>query len=523
MRRYLLPALFAGFLLFSCARIQAPPGGPEDKSPPQIVSITPEPNGLFVPLDSEIEIGFNEYIKPVKNGAVILPSLEGAEAVVKGKRIAIKYKGRLEPNTTYRVSIASRISDYRNNRIAGSEGFAFSTGDFIDSLEIRGHVFSAELTPAADIRVEAFKKGVSPQSPFAVAWTGADGGFILRNLPSDEFLIRAYSDQNSNARPDHGEEFAIAPEYISAGQNPEWAFICAKMDTIPPRLMSAVAENAYVIKLRFSEDVSIAKGLARFSDSGAELGLLPDMDSRRGAFLLLDKAIPAGETKFELLGLRDLAGNELVREDFTVLASAFEPDTAVPSLSYRKEPLRPDQPLVVNVDRPLVFASIIVADSTGKAVPGRVELVLPYWIAFEPEGLWPARSDLVWRLDSCILSGGEHLTDSTRYRLGLIDRSKFGTLEVTHSLTAVNPMILAYSVDNKDFSKILERRGEKFVGDFLPEGGYFLLLFDDLNADSVLNRGFADPLSLSEPAYFAPDTVRVRGLWTTEFELRVRR
>jgi hypothetical protein len=49
-------------VLLACARQLPPPGGPEDRTPPQILSAAPEPNATRVSLSARPQFVFSEKI-----------------------------------------------------------------------------------------------------------------------------------------------------------------------------------------------------------------------------------------------------------------------------------------------------------------------------------------------------------------------------------------------------------------------------------------------------------------------------
>ncbi|HHS51117.1 MAG TPA: hypothetical protein ENN07_08385 [candidate division Zixibacteria bacterium] len=515
-------SLIAGFALFSCARIQAPPGGPEDKTPPKIVSTTPEKNALNVPLDEQIVIRWDEYIRPIADGALLLPRIEGTSVKIKGKRLIIEHKEPFKPNTTYRVALSSRISDYRGNRIRGSESFAFSTGDYIDTLEIRGRVFSQKLEPASDMRVEAFisEEDTSlAQSPIAAAWTGEDGRYILRNLPKNNFLVRAFRDINGDGQPNHGEDFAIAPSPVLAGEDISFAMISEAIDTLSPSLLSATAENPFVLRLRFSKDVKLSPESRIAIDSHGEARLLPDIESSRSALVMFAEGFPAREFNFTVDGVEDLRGNELINARGEVEFPAFPDDTLPPRITYTKEPLLPAQELRVKIDRPIIAGEILVEDSSGRGLSGETTIETPYWFVFRPEIYWPQRHDLTWRL-ACTFADGSEFSDTAQYRIGIRNRATLGRLEVTQPFMFENFIAKAYPIEDASSPIILTKGDEIFIGEFVPEGDYRIFGFWDLDGDSAHFTGSHSPIQLSEPAVIHGDTVRVRGLWTTEYHFR---
>jgi len=137
-------------LLLSCARRGRPEGGPKDFDKPIMVRSIPEFKSLYFEED-EIKIYFDEYVKlkdvnsqliispPLKNNPVISPL--GSPS----KKITIKISDTLQENTTYTFNFAQSIIDNTEGNILDNFKYIFSTGDYIDSLRIKGGIKDAFL------------------------------------------------------------------------------------------------------------------------------------------------------------------------------------------------------------------------------------------------------------------------------------------------------------------------------------------------------------------------------------------
>ena len=515
--------ILASVWFFSCATVQAPPGGPEDKSPPRIISVWPPRDSTEVPLDATIVIRFDEYIVASKKSIALLPPVEGVEVKFRGKRIIVKHKEPFSPNTTYRVSLSSKIADLRHNRLKSAQGFAFSTGNRLDTLVIRGRVFEGDLSPSVGARVHAYLLDSEnlptslPEQPYAVSWTGEDGRFVLGNLPEGRFFLLAFHDANGNGSPDVGEGVAVAPEPIFSGGDAPWSMVESTMDTSAPMLLLAVAENRYILRFKFSE--AMASPAEASMKSSPELGrsrLVLDEKSPKNILLFARDGLPEGRLDVALIGLKDIAGNRFGDSLQQVTIPAFEGDTAEPKISYSKDAILPSQPLAVSLNRPIVDGEIVVVDSAGHSVAGTTSVDPPYRLLFKPEPIWPSRRDLVWRLRSATLADGTAFSDSTERRVNIYTASDLGSIEIKHDLACRDAIASGRSIDGKGSDIItFARSGATFVAE-VPAGRYLVWLFCDRNGDSLWNAGTIVPLKPSEPIFLNEDTVKVRGLWSVE-------
>ena len=94
--------------LWECAAVKPPPGGPEDKTPPQLLTATPP--GETVNLDDrQIILRFSEYLDPssIENGFKLLPGGTG-DLIVKyrGDKVRITLPDELDSNLTYILSLS---------------------------------------------------------------------------------------------------------------------------------------------------------------------------------------------------------------------------------------------------------------------------------------------------------------------------------------------------------------------------------------------------------------------------------
>ncbi|MDR0939384.1 MAG: Ig-like domain-containing protein, partial [Mediterranea sp.] len=111
--REALPVLMLVALLYSCASIGRPDGGPFDETPPRFLSSTPEP-GALNNHRKKITLHFDEFIKLEKaNEKVVIspPQIQQPEIKASGKNIQVNLLDTLKPNTTYSIDFSDAIED----------------------------------------------------------------------------------------------------------------------------------------------------------------------------------------------------------------------------------------------------------------------------------------------------------------------------------------------------------------------------------------------------------------------------
>ena len=102
-------------IFFSCAAISPPSGGPEDETPPELISSFPE-SGTLLFKGNKIELKFSEYIdeNSIANAFSISPKLDDEMKVIyDNKEILIELPANLLEDQTYVISISSKLKDER--------------------------------------------------------------------------------------------------------------------------------------------------------------------------------------------------------------------------------------------------------------------------------------------------------------------------------------------------------------------------------------------------------------------------
>jgi hypothetical protein len=110
--------LFMAFLL-SCAKEGFPPGGPEDKTPPEVVRTIPESGNTMVDSETSVQVWFSEGIdsRSAADAVFITPFFdeEDRKINVRGRKISISFTESLDSNRTYVITLGTGIKDYRSN------------------------------------------------------------------------------------------------------------------------------------------------------------------------------------------------------------------------------------------------------------------------------------------------------------------------------------------------------------------------------------------------------------------------
>lgn len=219
----LLSAFFLSLLLPRCAQIVAPTGGPKDTLPPVLLNATP-PDSTLNFTQRTITFNFDEFIqlKDLQKQMIVSPNPKSSpEVKSKLRTLTIRWPDNdtLKPNTTYIVNLGNAIEDINEGNVLKGFRYVFSTGDYLDSLEIFGKVVDARTglpdSTALVMLYTKFKDSVvSKEKPLYYTRCLGDGSFRFRNLPHDTFKIFALKDENGDL------EYSDSTEAIAFLKNP---------------------------------------------------------------------------------------------------------------------------------------------------------------------------------------------------------------------------------------------------------------------------------------------------------------
>ncbi|MPL81608.1 hypothetical protein SDC9_27536 [bioreactor metagenome] len=213
-----LIGIFLLVVMYSCANMASPNGGPYDEKPPRFIASNPLPNQTNFK-GNKVEIEFDELIQienPMENVIVTPPQRMLPVIQARGRKAVVELKDTLKPNTTYTIDFTNSIADNNEKNVFENFSFAFSTGNVIDSLEVSGTLLNAEnLEPMPGITIGLHSNQVDSafrKLPFErISRTNDKGKFTIRNIATGSYHIFGLNDINRDYRFDQpGEEMAFA-------------------------------------------------------------------------------------------------------------------------------------------------------------------------------------------------------------------------------------------------------------------------------------------------------------------------
>lgn len=215
-------------LLLSCARRGRPEGGPRDFDKPIMVKTEPEFKSLHFDSD-EIKIYFDEYVKlkEVSSQLIISPPLKYPPVITPlgtpSKRLTIKLRDTLNENTTYTFNFGQSIIDNTEGNILENFKYIFSTGDYIDSLRVKGKIkdaFDLEMIENPTLMLypvtESYHDSiVYSEKPTYVGGTLDSLNWSIDNIKEGTYRLIAMNDMSKNYKYNPKEDrIGFYEEYI---------------------------------------------------------------------------------------------------------------------------------------------------------------------------------------------------------------------------------------------------------------------------------------------------------------------
>ena len=190
-----------------CANIIPPQGGPKDSIPPLLIKATPGDSSRNFKTN-KINFSFNEFIEVqnVQENLMVSPTPKITPVVeFKLNTMTVKLKDSLEPNTTYSLNFREAIKDFSEGNIIKGFTYVFSTGSYIDSLQLHGKVLLAETgkvdtTLIVMLHTSADDSIVVKEKPRYITRLDGQGNFTFKNLPAKTFYLYAMKDETGTYR-----------------------------------------------------------------------------------------------------------------------------------------------------------------------------------------------------------------------------------------------------------------------------------------------------------------------------------
>lgn len=528
-----------------CAQIEAPPGGPEDKKPPQILAVSPAEGAVNIPNTSAINIIFSKPMNhELTERAIFISPLTFEYPSFKwsGKRLEIIMPETLRQNTTYVVTIGASAKDLRGNSLGKSISFPFSTGPEISNGVISGQVIggAGDVIDIWAYAVDDDKEKFFRRLPDYITQSDSLGEFRFDYISPGEYLVVAVNDKNKNQFWTPPSEKLALPAEISfikedSAVSPRIWLTLAERDTLPPQLSKINSPDSTKIELEFScrLDEKSALDTTNFrimpadnpSDSVKPAYSLFVDDSHKIIQLGGLSLIPKRHYRIDCLNLISFSNTKA--ESLSQRFAAGSADTIRPKLSHGKPP-ESAKAIASNTEFELLFSEAI---DTAVATTA-VNFVDSAGSTLAPNCLWSGLNRAVLRpslppgetysltIDQSriIDMAGNAMGDSLlAFKYAVAPGDTFGELSgriIGQNQSRRYIVQLTDKVHDTIFVSCAPD-GRFTLGQLFP-GTYWMLILADIDGDSRFNPGRHDPFQFAEPLFQYPDSVIIRSRWETD-------
>ena len=246
LKRIIRLFLISGFIviIYSCAKISSPSGGPRDKVPPVVVKSDPV-NGARNFKGNKLEILFNEYVvlDNINDKFMVSPPMKKKpRVVIKGKGVEVQFDEKLKDSTTYTFYFQDAIKDLNEGNILQNFQVVLSTGPVIDSLSVTGNIYKADNLEVPEKTIvllyrELADSAVKKHLPEYITRLNQDSYFRIDNIRPGTYRLFGLKDADNSKNynlPD--EEFAFMDSTV---------VISSEKNYIPP---PPVVKDTLVVK-----------------------------------------------------------------------------------------------------------------------------------------------------------------------------------------------------------------------------------------------------------------------------------
>ncbi|OHX67271.1 Ig-like domain-containing protein [Flammeovirga pacifica] len=289
--------------LYGCAVVSSPTGGPKDEIPPNFTASTPFDGQTNVDSTKlKLTLYFDEPIQEekLKQNLIITPYKSDLKYKTKisGRKVIMNIMDTLQSNTTYYFDFGKAIVDVTEKNPAKNVRFSFSTGSYLDSIEVTGTVRDLMTNEPIEEGIIALYNpydslDVNTDPPLYFSKTVKEGLFILERFKPGYYTIYAIKDANEDYKYTLREEkVGFFPDSILLDQNIDGVTLYVRDYDLVDLKFNRPKKEKEDIHLQFNKFVV---------DYRLEL---PDKNSYTDSIFSMPSG--TGEIKLLYTGLRDI-------------------------------------------------------------------------------------------------------------------------------------------------------------------------------------------------------------------------
>lgn len=253
LKRVLLFFSFSALFL-SCAVVEPPSGGPEDKTPASINEIFPSPDSSGVSRDIPVRLTFSEKIdeESFRKRIIFYPEIPFKDIKVDDNILEIVFEDEL-PETTICLFLKGGYMDAHGVKAKSGRTFCFSTSDSLDPGKISGYILlKGKLLPGGiakliDARVDSSTQYFRKKE-LRTSLCDESGRFVFDYLPVDSagYRVWGFVDINGDGIFNEDKELSMLheePLYLTRTRPVGKSFTMNIIDPNEPGEVKGRAEN----------------------------------------------------------------------------------------------------------------------------------------------------------------------------------------------------------------------------------------------------------------------------------------
>ncbi len=528
-----------------CAKVEPPGGGPDDKSPPEIISVIPRAGSVNVSLEPELEILFSERMKKetTEKAIFILPLLfDYPRFEWSGKKLSIKLPEKLKENTTYVLTVGALAVDSHGNKLGRTQSFPFSTGQTIYTGSIAGRVLNAS---ARGMDIWAYKLD-SPEIgmfwmsiPDYITQTDSLGEFQFEYLSYGIYLVVAVEDKNNDQFfTPPSEKIALPDTLITIDENAmEYKplfMIASELDTLKPYLSKVESPDDRKVFIEFSQRMDSSSvflksnyKIENLEDSILTVSIVdiyPYSDDKKTIVLECPGLVTGNKyrlTAVNLYSIYEIAADTLVQ-----IFEAGGADTTSPEL-IKISPKPGRQALPAGFDIKFMFSEscdtnditqkVFLSDTLKVPVSFKIDWEYPNLLVVKPD--FQSGEAYLFSMDESSIFDltGNPLGDSIMiYEYYTAAEDTFGQVGGQLINYPVDSIIVEAISENGESTITFSSDNGKFMFNKLFPGTYVVRAFCDTDNNGQFSCGKIKPFRFAEHIIFHVDSVTVRARWETD-------
>lgn len=515
-------------ILYSCAAVTGPEGGPKDEKKPELVKTTPA-NGTLNFNGKIITLSFNEDVRTQDLGKqlIITPNSGNTYSIKSDrKEMFLEFDNALEENTTYLLDFRNGIEDITEGNKAENVKIAFSTGNALDSGKIEG-IVTNYLTEAPENNItvalypEEDTSNIRTKAPYYFTKTSPEGTYSLQNIRSGKYWLFAHNDKNENQFYDQqSEKIAYLPQLITISEKPlKQDLKTVLVDTKKPFIVSTqnftdkntLVYNEGIRQVSFKTLESPSKNLKLISvqqENGRNIDVYPDKGQLPDKVIAIsiDSSYNTGidTVKFNLLGKSSIPATQTYKLKNETIQKGDKIEIEFPN------------PIQVIKNQPIT----LIEDSVGRSkpnYPGELSLNETKTVLTLNKAI-TAKKTIELQFDSTAILGvnGQPFKKTTLKVPVQEKTGKTGAGSLTGTIKTANKN---YSVELSDQQgKLIKtlQNSRTFKFENLKPGNYNILVKIDENNNGKWEIGDKNLKAAPERLYRYPKPLNVRANWDIE-------